>query len=253
MSGLAARALRGRTWAEDRVRLEPVDGFEVLAPTIAIYAGHGRGKISDTGLLAGSTGVHVRFEFYAPGEISFDAGGVAYTINQASGYSVVFAGLWRQCQVALMSDATPWASVYRSLVARYESIEIMSDVIELKKGGKIHVRGIELVVDAIQDPPIGVAPCGAWVDFLAAVKGDAGPDLPTLAPLYETLIRGGIGLPDWRAALAALGVDPSRAAGLGLGPLATVDGTASGATPTLAALELVNTGANGLDVEVAAP
>lgn len=217
----ATRALRGRTFAEDRVRLEPKTPVEVKQPTIVVYAAHGRAHLNGRELLE-ATICRPRFELFLPSSVEASAGAANWTLDTDASAALAFACFWRQCEIALQADQSVWANLFRAIVLDITTVESASDLFETEKGAKIGARVVELTVDPINEPRIGVAPEGVWADFLAAMRTE-GNEIASLADLVESQIVGGASLGDWQSDFAVLGLSQSYGPSLGLAPGGDVD------------------------------
>ncbi len=225
---IAARALRGRTWAGANVFYDLNAAPDFSAPLICVFAGHGRDQIESRDLLS-ATRTLVRFEFYVPVAMTVPVGDATLTIDTDKSQALAFAGLWRQCEAALLrpDDGNVWGALWLSFCQTVRSVERLAELYETDKGGKVAARMVELTVDTVSDPDIGAAPYGCWADLLAAMRVDTA-EVAALADLVEALIRGGETLPDWQVAMTSLGVSEEAMAAIGLAPLATPDGQVVG-------------------------
>jgi hypothetical protein len=214
-AGLAAsRALRGRTLAADRVRLEPKAPINVSAPTICVYAASGRAHISGRRLLE-ATICRPRFELFLPSAVNAEglSGSIELDVDTSS--ALAFACFWRQCEIALQADQSVWAQLFRAIVLEITMIETGADLFELDKGQKIAARIVEMTVDTINEPMIGTAPQGVWADLLVAMRGDSA-EIAGLADVVERQIRGDVALAAWEADFALLGLSQSYGPMLGV-------------------------------------
>jgi hypothetical protein len=210
----AARAIRGRTWAGANVLFEPNAPVDVTAPLICVWSGLGRGEVAGGDLLNGSAHARLRFEFFLPPRVSVDAVTFDATTNQA----LLFAALWRQVLVPLLTDTTPWADLWRRLRLRVASIDEARDLFETDKGQKIPVNVVELQVETLAEPPIGEPPCGVWADFVAAMRADTA-EVAGLADLIAAQIQGSADpLPDWQVDMGLLGANALAVQAIDLGP-----------------------------------
>jgi hypothetical protein len=216
----AARALNGRTWADARVLLEPEASIDVTAPTICVYGVHS----SSTHLrcaLWEARHCRLRIELLLPLSVQATNGTTVWTLDLGASAALAFGLFWRQCEIALQSDQSAWANVYRALVANVSAIERPAAPLMTKTASVIAARAFELVGDPVNAPRIGVQPDGVWADLLAAMRGDSA-ELASLADLVASVI-GGAPLGDWQSDFAILGQSQSHAPALGLAPDGDVD------------------------------
>ena len=223
MSGLSAfalgfsavRAIRGRTWAAANVLFEPNAPVDVTAPLICVWSGLGRGAVEGGDLLNGSGFARLRFEFFLPPRVT--AGGA--TFDAVANQALLFAALWRQVSVALLTDVTPWADLWRRLRLRITSIDEARDLFEADKGQKIPVNVVEMQVETLAEPAVGEPPDGVWADFVAAMRADTA-EVAGLADLFAAEIQGSAeALPDWQVAMGLLGTNDRAIQAIGLGPI----------------------------------
>lgn len=212
----AARALRGRTMAENRVHLEPNAAIGVTAPTLCIYVAVGAADVDGRALLDAS-GCRVRFELLLPPIVALATGEQDAQLDVNASAALAFALFWRQCLVALQSDQGVWSGLWRSFIPRIHSLASGADLIELEKGRKIPARIVELLIEPLSEPSIGVEPQGVWAELLAAMRAESG-ELSVLADLLQSAITGAVALADWRADFARLGLTFALGESLGVGP-----------------------------------
>lgn len=227
---VAARAVRGRTWAGANVFFDPNAAADFSAPMIFVYAGHGRDTLTASRDILGATRTTVRFEFYVPVKVSVPRGdGATMVIDTDKSQAFAFAGLWRQCEIALLKpdDANPWGALWRLFCQGVVTAERAAELYETDKGGRVAARLVELTVDTVSDPDIGAAPYGCWADLLAAMRGDTA-EVAAIADLVEALIVGGATLPQWQVDMTSLGISRAAMEAIGLAPLATPDGEVVG-------------------------
>jgi len=211
----AARALRNRTWAQTRVYIEPTTPIKIEEPTICIYVGHGRSEIETRELMSVSK-MRVRFEMFLPSSVdTLTVGNHTAQFDVSKSVTAPFAIFWRQCEMALQAGDDVWANLWRAFVLRMSSMDTTSDLFENEKGARIPARFIEITLDPLNEPRVGLPPDGAWVDLLAAMRAE-GPELSAVADLIETQFVGDALVSDWRADFTLLGLSPSMGAALGL-------------------------------------
>jgi hypothetical protein len=215
--GLAAtRALRGRTMAENRVHLEPNAAIAVTAPTLCVYVAAGESEVEGRALLDASAG-RVRIELLLPPVVVMAQGEQEAQLDVNASAALAFALFWRQCMIALQSDQNVWSGLWRAFVPRIRSLVSGGDLIELEKGQKIPARIVELIIEPLSEPSIGVEPQGVWVELLAAMRTETG-ELSVIADLLQSAITGAVALADWRSDLARLGITFALGEALGVGP-----------------------------------
>lgn len=211
----AARAVKYRTWADDRVYFETSAALDIVAPAIAIYAGRGRSEVRDGDILNGVTDVRLRFEFWLPPQFTVSGLVVDMTASQA----LPFALFWRQVETVLLTDLSPWAKLWRQFRLRIATIEYQRDPYETDKGQKLVVEIVELHIETLAEPAIGLPACGVWADLIAAMNAD-GQELSALGDLFAAQLQGSPEpLPSWQVDMGLLGTTDDAVQALDLGPL----------------------------------
>lgn len=213
----AARAIKGRTWAGANVQFEPSTPVTVTAPLICVYCARGRAEVAGGDILNGAGDARLRFECFLPAKAV--AAGVSF--DSEAGQALLFALLWRQIEVVLLTDMdiSPWAQLWRQFRLRIHAIDAARDLYELDKGQRVAVQVVELHCETLAEPPIGVAPCGVWADLVTAMQADSA-EVASLASLFAAQIQGSpSALPDWQVDMGLLGASDDAIQAIGLGPL----------------------------------
>ena len=197
----AAQALKDKTWAQSNIYLDPIDPLDIHAPTICIYAFSSNSEVHNRDLLSATGGQKLRFELFLPAEILVET----LTFRNGGGASAVFAGLWRQIEIILLSDLSPWAELFRQLHINITSIDMASEIFENERGHRFPVRVFEWILDPLHDPPIGGQIPAVWQGFLDLLAQENG-ELSLLHDFYHDLISGTSPVQDWVQIMAALGL-----------------------------------------------
>lgn len=211
----AQRALKGATWADGRVHLEPNAPFDVDEPALALYCE--AGKIDAREWQLGGAGLRLRIEMFLP---AFAPGG----IDNSRSSALAAALFWRQVARALLNadGASIWADLFLRIAGRVQSAETVFEFYEGKDNLRIDMRGQVLTLgESLAEPEFGQPPAGVWVDLIAALRAD-GAETAMLADLIESAIRGA-DAPQWRSDAAMLQMAAASAALLGLDPAAVSD------------------------------
>lgn len=213
----AARALRGRTMAADRVLFEPGAAVDVTAPTLVIYAAAGGADMEGRQLLDAASFVSLRIEMFLPCGVEISAGDGDWSLDTSASLALAFAIFWRQCEAALSARQGGWADLFRSIVLDMKTMGTAADLIPLETGMRVAARSVEIAAMTIDSPPIGVAPSGKWAAFVAAMRSDS-EEVASLADLVEATIHGEDDLLDWQVDFAWLGLSQSTGGALGVAP-----------------------------------
>ena len=218
----AARALQGRTFAEDRIfdsAIAPID-LTVASerrPFIVVSCDQERGNVSGRDLLGAEREIDLMIELALASCVPGDEGIDLLIPHTDEGMEVALDLMVRQVQRALIDGEGLWSRVFLAMVPRIRRIE-QRRAAGAENGVRYAARQVILVCDAIADPSFGTAPepGGAWSMFLAALGEDA--DTAGLTALIETAIIG-TSLAPWDVMRAELGLAEDEASGLGIMPL----------------------------------
>lgn len=232
LSALAIRlatvkALKGRTYAEDRVFDSKISPVELVAgheaqPVIIVSTDDDNIDATGRDLRAGDHRLELVIEIAvtSPVKIEVEDGSAVEEIAipaSDEGLEATLAILAWQIGKALSSDGGHWGNIWRMLVVRVHSVSSRRGADDAN-GVRYAARQFVYTVDHVADP----APCdqpdaeGAWGKALAAMKDD--PDLASLARIIEAEITKGDSMP-WEQARGALGLADDEAGVLGGQPL----------------------------------
>jgi hypothetical protein len=248
---LAVRAIRGNTWAEERVYDSPATPADIRVQTnretyIAVYVDSGDANLKDNTTLTAPGSADLVIEVGVASPQRFDQAGnpvgdetpaprAGSTVTQLNatdeGMEMTIGLVAHQAMQALVSTkaTNPWAELFRMLtVAQYENLSI-------RRGGPVNEtpnkptprfasRIVIIRCGMIADPPRGVPmePGTFWPTFLDATKDD--PELAGVSSLIRAHIEPPTGaLPDWRQAQKLLTLTNEGAHSLGMAPLRLAD------------------------------
>lgn len=213
----AAGAIKGATWAGDRVATQPIDPLANLSkekkPLIAIYTGDsGAEQVRGRDLTSADHFVTLIIQIYLPPRIAVDGVGEIDTTNEFS--EVVIEIVGRQIEIALMQSETAWAKIWRDIVFEIVGVNSKPYLIQSDKGPRAVAREVQWSVNTVSSPAFG-PPSGVWIDFLAAVETDelSAP----MRPLIEAAIRGE-NMPDWKRAIYSAGMRLAAGRKIGISP-----------------------------------
>jgi hypothetical protein len=219
------RALRGKTWAGDRVLNAPYEPIQNILddgapskPLIAIYTGGIRHNPTGKEIVSDPARIELTWQIYVADTVNLDADGATVPIIKGhAGAAAAIDFVYRQAVRVLMLDDGPWAKLFRRFVAHVEDIRSQPILMEVEPSLRIGVREFVWNVQAVGDPPLGQPAAYDWNDLLVLMEQT--DELEELAPLVRSLIEEPAGLPDWRLAMAALGLsDEAARSGTGLPP-----------------------------------
>lgn len=228
------RALRGATWAGDRVLDSP---FEPLAdllrpdapatPLVAIYTSEILEAPTGKSLTAQVQKIEVCVQIYTPLAVQVQN----LSIKEA-GLALALEMMDRQVRGALSTNRSVWSDLFGRMVVKYSKLTSVPLLLETEMNLRVPCREITFHCDAIADPEWGRPISGVWLDLDAALRASA--DLAPFADVIKSLIESPTGLTDWQITAAALGLTKFEIANLGVSPL---DG---GATDGGAILQGIN-------------
>ena len=203
----AVRALRGATYAEDRVydsEIAPLDQRvdKERAPVISIYTDASRiseGKGRD--ILNASRQVDMTIDIAASTPILRDD--ALYMPATDAALEAQINLIMRQIVRALWGDqSNEWADIWRSLWVRMIRSEETRGA--QSEGLRFAARQVVLSLEVISEPPFQNV-SGVWLRLLSAMRQSGETGLVQLADIIETEIQTP-GLADWRVAQSDLGL-----------------------------------------------
>ena len=221
------RALKGRTFAEDRVFDSKINPVNLVArseskPVIIVTTDDDNIDITGKDLRAGNHKLELVIEIAVTQKIEVKVGNgnktEVITISASDAGLEATVGLigW-QIAKALSADGGEWGNIWRTLVTNVHSISSRRGADE-ENGVRYAARQYIYSLDHIDEPAPGETPCEgcAWGKVLAAMKADA--DYAGIAKLIEAEISGGDYLP-WEIARGHLGIANDVAEIIGTKPI----------------------------------
>jgi hypothetical protein len=221
------RALKGRTFAEDRVFDSKINPVNLVArneskPVIIVTTDDDNIDITGKSLRAGNHKLELVIEIAVTQKIEVEVENgdktEVITIPASDAGREATVGLigW-QIAKALSADGGNWGNIWRTLVTNVHSISSRRGADE-ENGVRYAARQYIYSLDHIDEPTPGETPCegGAWEKILTAMKGDA--DYAGVAKLIEAEITGGDYMP-WEIARGHLGIADDVAEIIGTNPI----------------------------------
>lgn len=211
----AVAALRGRTWAGDRVRDSAVPPIDKLAqderlPFIAIYtddsefaAEEGRGLMSSNGkfALVFEIGITAQMQFVVENNEVVEAPGKPPTDAQME---LMLDLIERQIKTTLSEPSHAWSEMWRRLVANVVQVKSQRGA-NAEDGVRFAGRQLILDIKPFAEPPCGREPSGLYADFITLLRADSDQGLATtVADMVERSIVGDVVHTDWQSAMAQL-------------------------------------------------
>ena len=215
----AKMALVNKTFAHDKVFLQPNDTAPLTAPFIEIFVDTCHTKIGGADILSAIAHLKLRFNIFVPVNVpvSTEVNTVVLDTNRSS--ALVFALFERQIQTALLAQDTPWAVLFRRFIVVFESLDVAHELIGYNIQGKVvnfEAFALEYIITPLVEPAFGQAPIDIWADFLELMRKDHA-SLAPIADLIAQIIQGDKVLNSWQQALASFGLSVADAPFLGLG------------------------------------
>lgn len=208
------RALKGRTYAEDRVfdsKISPVNlvASEEAKPVIIVTTDDDSIDITGRDLRTGDHKLELVIEIAVTSKIAVEVGDgetaeVLSIPATDAGLEVTLSLIGWQIAKALSADGGPWGDLWRTMVVKVHSITSRRGADEAN-GVRYAARQYVYSIDHIAEPTPGALPAAgdAWGRVLAAMKGDA--ELSAIAKIIEAEIASGEYLP-WEIARGELGL-----------------------------------------------
>lgn len=207
-----AEALKGNTWAGDRVRdsqVEPLDELfgekRELKPLIAIYSGTLDYNPVGSELTGARKRNEVTVQIYIPPEIKIERGDESITLKER-GIAFALDITERQVEAALVVPDNVWAVLWRRFVPSYDRVLSRPVLLQVEDGTRCVCREISYLCKPLLDPPWGKPLQGIWIDFYNALKASASADNLAIAEIVKESIEKPSGLADWQLARIAMGV-----------------------------------------------
>ena len=235
---ITVQALKGATWAGDRVFDSPatVADLRIAAerqPFIAVFVDEADSEGIDQPTAAGPMNTRLIIEAGVASAITFqpatDSGApeppvTVTSLNDTdSGLEMTIGFLAEQVRDALLSTSNPWAELWRGFVVQLNKIECVrggpqTDA-QLKTPQRYASRIQIYHAGILATPPrgIGLDPSSPWSIFLYMAAAE--PELSGLAGIMQAHFAYESGtLPAWRMAEKYLGVTADAVRGIGIAP-----------------------------------
>lgn len=224
--------VRGRTFAEDRVRNAPLEPIEEVTReskcVIAVYTGVQKNKPRGRAALsAGSSAatMEIVFQCYIPPAETDGPLGVLSL--QKSGAGIAVDLMQRQVLSALQTGSDEWYELWCELVMGYADFDSKPILVVIEDGIRIPAREVTLLLEVINEPTAGapIPPFWTKLDGMIRQVGEI-----EVADLIMCELKGEGLLPSWRQAMATLGLSRRAVDAGGLGP---VDHTLTSGEPAV--------------------
>lgn len=208
------RALKGRTFAGDRVfdsKIDPLDlviqqesGLEFV---IVVTTDGDEVAVEGRDMRAGDHQLELVIEVAATARLAVEAkddGDVLVIPATDAGLEATLNLIGWQIMRALQADGGPWADLWRRLVMRIQTATSNRGADEAN-GVRYAARQIILTLEHVAEPEPGVAPAPGdlWADVIEMLKDD--DELSAIGRIIETTITADVPEP-WERVRASLGL-----------------------------------------------
>lgn len=221
------RALKGRTYAEERVFDSKIGPVELVAqgearPVIIVTTDDDAVDITGRDMRAGEHRLELIIEVAVTERVTVEISEGATTEEVGipatdAGLEATLAIIGWQISKALAADGGEWGDLWRTLVVKVHSIASRRGADDAN-GVRYAARQYIYSVDHVAEPEPGASPhaLDAWGRVLAAMKADK--EFSSLGKIIEAEISLGNPTP-WEAARGTLGLANDEAGVLGLSPI----------------------------------
>lgn len=205
------RAIKGRTFAEDRVfdsAIHPVDlvAVEHSQPVVIVTTDDDDVTVEGRDLMAADHRLELVIEVAVASKLTVDGDGdpkAVMTIPATdAGLEATLNLIGWQVLRALTADGGEWGDLWRQLVMRVHEIQCRRGADETN-GVRFAARQYILKVDHIAEPSPGMDPVGVWERTIGLLKEDA--ELASIGRIIEATVAADP-LEPWERVRAALGL-----------------------------------------------
>jgi len=240
------RALKGKTYAEDRVfdsQITPIDeNIEAgQQPLIVISTDDDLGEILHWGVLRTNRGLEVVIEAvlatFVQTTVENDQEQIEIVIPHTdAGMEASLAFMVRQIYRGMMDSLDPWAELLKEFMGDITKVVARRGA-SAEKGVRFAARQVVVTCDPLYEPDFGddIPPESPWGRLLTLMEAD--PELDDLAKVLRVEITNGNDLPSWRRFQASRGWTTAEVWNAGFAP---VDETETGEAPGMVRAELEN-------------
>lgn len=209
------RALKGRTFAEDRVydsKIETIDTLAVneTAPIIIVTTDDDEVDIEGRDLFAGNHKLELVIEVAAWTKVSTEKDGEVLVVPATdAGLEITLNLICYQITRALIGDGGEWGDLWRRIVTNVSSVKSRRGA-DNTEGVRYAARQLIFTVDHIAEPLPGEMPGehDAWHRILTMLKAD--PELDPIGKIVEAEIQSSQLMP-WQKVRASLGLADDEA------------------------------------------
>ena len=222
---ITVKALRGQTYAQDRVLDSNLDAIDLTvtkdkSPVIVVSSddeefSNENGKLT---LTAADRRVDIVIESAVASMVETDDGAQQLVIPHTdAGIEAILGIMGRQMMRALLTPQTPWSDLWRRVVVSVPKVMIRRGA-SAEQGVRFAARQMVMTCHTLHEPDFG-RPIGAgefWDDLLTLMAADT--DLADLGRIIRGEIEGPT-LASYDAVAATLGISRGAVEKIGIGGL----------------------------------
>jgi len=217
-------AMKGRTWAQDRILEQPIDpivdmlgsGPDQGKPVIAIYAEKVEGKPVGRETQGGEQNIDLKVYVYVPPTRVEVADGMTFEIDN-TGAALALNLIGRQVDASFHFGNPEWIGLFRKFVTRIESKVARFVLVEIENSVRIPCLEIAYSLISVADADFGKPLYGAWIELDRLLRQTA--EGAALADFMKSLIEQPSGLFDYEQFQMNFGLTDTAMSAIGLGPL----------------------------------
>jgi len=228
---IVKNAMKGRTWAQDRILEQPIDpivgmltsGPEQGQPVVAVYSEKVEGKPVGRETQGGQQKIDLKVYAYVPPARLQLPDGLAFEIDN-TGASLALNILGRQVDGAFHFGNPEWVALFKRFVTNVEGKTARFILVEVENSVRIPCLEIAYDLVAVADADFGKPLYGAWLELDALLRLTSEGIL--LADLFKSMIEQPSGLLDYQQFQMNYGLTDAAMNAIGLAPVILAnDGT----------------------------
>lgn len=207
-------ALRGATFADDRVRDSMINPAELIGkeaePFIIVAVDSAQASVTGRDLLGANGQTQLTLDFAVAARVKVEKAAEGEEPEEVviphtdAGMEITLDLMVRQLHRVILASQSPWAALWRALVTSIEKITIDRGA-AADQGIRYATRQIILTLNTLAEPSFGPV-VGVWENAIALLRTN--PNLIDIAKLVESEIETPE-LHDWQRAMADLGLRSS--------------------------------------------
>lgn len=229
---IAARTIKGRTWAGDRILEQPVDPIDQMLrgdekkgrPFIGVYFESSKSEPIGMETQRGMSELVLKLIAYIPPEVTIVENGVELRM-QDSGAGLALNVIARQADAALHFGNETWVDLFKGFVPSVTGRRVRFILIELEGGLRIPAIECQYELNTVSEPEFGRELYGYWKKLDDALRAE-GLEGAAVADMFTRMIKDPGDLTDWEQFQMTTGLRNEAFSASGLAPLAIDDSDA---------------------------